>query len=355
MGVFDSRHAKLLAACAAAAMAAVLAPIPAQAQVVCGVSATGAEDQSGAGATATGSNALACGPNATAGGADSTAVGSLSLATGAGASAVGVNSQAVGPNSIAIGTNALSAGESTIAIGANSVAADSIAIGAGALAAGGGTAVGDGSVASFTSGVGGAAFGQGAIADNVNLGTAIGFQSVVTTDNSVALGANSVANRGALSNYRAVGVAGAQNSVGEVSVGSVGAERQITNVAAGSLGTDAVNVNQLVGAVNRLNDDLSRGIAVAIAMEDPDLAGDDNFGVRLNWGNWEGENALGVSAAANFGDAFWEGASFGASAALGFTLDDDDDNGDIFFNNDDDDDEIGARVGVQLTWGGFEK
>ena len=49
-------------------------------------------------------------------------------------------------------------------------------------------------------------------------------------------------------------------------------------------------------------------------------------------------------------------ASFGASAALGFTLDDDDDdNGDIFFNNDDDDDEIGARVGVQLTWGGFEK
>ncbi|MBW0145799.1 YadA-like family protein [Sphingomicrobium clamense] len=64
---------------------------------------------------------------------------------------------------------------------------------------------------------------------------ALGEGTSVTAANSVALGADSVASRGAV----------AGTSVGEVSVGSPGNERQITNVADGTQATDAVNLGQL--------------------------------------------------------------------------------------------------------------
>ena len=76
---------------------------------------------------------------------------------------------------------------------------------------------------------------------------ALGAGSQVTAANSVALGANSTAARGALTGYTAFGLAASQTSTGEISVGAPGAERQITNVAAGSAATDAVNVAQLAG------------------------------------------------------------------------------------------------------------
>jgi autotransporter adhesin len=74
---------------------------------------------------------------------------------------------------------------------------------------------------------------------------ALGTGSSVGVANSVALGADSIAARGAQANYVAFGLAGTQNSAGEVSVGSPGAERQITNVAPGSAPTDAANMAQL--------------------------------------------------------------------------------------------------------------
>src|SRR3546814_1006573 len=57
---------------------------------------------------------------------------------------------------------------------------------------------------------------------------ALGANSIADADNSVALGANSYADR-----------------ANTVSVGSAGNERQITNVAAGTEDTDAVNLAQL--------------------------------------------------------------------------------------------------------------
>jgi len=74
---------------------------------------------------------------------------------------------------------------------------------------------------------------------------ALGTGSSVTAANSVALGADSIAARGAQANYAAPLLVGLQNSAGEVSVGAPGAERQITNVAAGSAPTDAANLAQL--------------------------------------------------------------------------------------------------------------
>ena len=70
---------------------------------------------------------------------------------------------------------------------------------------------------------------------------ALGNGAVTNMPNSVALGAGSVANVGALTNYIAFALAGAQNSAGEVNVGN----RQITGVAPGRDDQDAVNVAQV--------------------------------------------------------------------------------------------------------------
>ncbi len=97
------------------------------------------------------------------------------------------------------------------------------------------------------------AFGSVAFGTRANVGAgatgamALGTDASATGANGVALGAGSLAARGPLANYAAIGVAALQNSAGEVSVGTVGGERQITNVAAGVAATDAVNVGQLAG------------------------------------------------------------------------------------------------------------
>ena len=78
---------------------------------------------------------------------------------------------------------------------------------------------------------------------------AIGTDATATADNSVALGAGSVADRGPVAGYTAPGITGTVDSAGSVSVGAAGAERQITNVAAGTAPTDAANVGQVTGLV----------------------------------------------------------------------------------------------------------
>ena len=88
--------------------------------------------------------------------------------------------------------------------------------------------------------------GDGA-SGTANAQTILGAGATASVANSVALGFDSDASRGAQASYAAYGLAAPQTSVGEVSIGSPGAERQITHVAAGSDDTDAVNVAQLKG------------------------------------------------------------------------------------------------------------
>ncbi|WP_295184629.1 YadA-like family protein [uncultured Brevundimonas sp.] len=92
-------------------------------------------------------------------------------------------------------------------------------------------------------------------------GVAVGPEAQAVADNSIALGAGSVADRAAQTDYAALGVTGLQSSVGSVSFGSAGAERQLTNVAAGTAATDAVNVAQLQGVSDRV--DALAGTAVS--------------------------------------------------------------------------------------------
>lgn len=153
---------------------------------------------------------------------------------GSGSTVNGEGSSASGENSSAIGQ------------GSNSSGGNSSAIGQGSVASGGNSS----------------AVGQGSVASGEN-STAIGQGTSASGSGSVALGQGSVADR--------------DNAV---SVGSAGHERQITNVADGTAPTDAINMRQLDGAMqsvdqrfgetNRMINDVAKnayaGIAAAMAM-----------------------------------------------------------------------------------------
>lgn len=86
---------------------------------------------------------------------------------------------------------------------------------------------------------------------------------------------------------------------------------------------------------NRLNEQAEQA-AISNALEDPDLVGAENFGLRMNWGGIEGENALGLSAAAVLGrNVLGHNDRLAVSGAVGLGLQHD---------------QVGGRVGAQLTW-----
>ncbi|MCD2314553.1 YadA-like family protein [Sphingomonas sp. IC-11] len=115
------------------------------------------------------------------------------------------------------------------------------------------TGLGADGAAAFASDINAIAFGNNARTEAGALGSvALGTNSSVTAANSVALGAGSIAGRGALANYTATGLTGAQNSAGEVSIGAPGAERQLTNVAPGTAPTDAATVGQVDGVASQV-------------------------------------------------------------------------------------------------------
>ncbi len=140
-----------------------------------------------------------------------------------------------GKAAVAIGQNASANNLS----GATPNADGTVAVGDSAKATDGGVAVGGASYAG-------------------SMATAVGAGATATTANSVALGANSVANSTTLGTAGFAPVGGtaisATTAAGEVSIGKAGAERRITNVAAGLNPTDAVNVSQLMSVDAKVND-----------------------------------------------------------------------------------------------------
>lgn len=198
------------------------------------------------------------------------------------------------------------------------------------------SATGDDSMAggagAKASGNNSSAVGTKAIAAGNN-STAMGNGSNAKADNSVALGADSVADR-----------------VNSVSVGAAGHERQITNVAAGTAPTDAVNLGQLnkgvadaTNAANtytnsvynslnknikELDDDLSAGIAGAMAMAalpQPYTAGASMTSGSM--GTYRGESAMALGVSRISDNGRWvtklqattnTQRDFGASVGVGY-------------------------------------
>ena len=57
----------------------------------------------------------------------------------------------------------------------------------------------------------------------------------------------------------------------------------------------ALVVYMFIGWFSTVIDENQSGVALAMAIQNPDLVGSERFGVATNWGNFEGANALGLS------------------------------------------------------------
>jgi autotransporter adhesin len=276
-----------------------------------------------AGRNVTGSNNAAFGADA---GVAVTGDNNIALGTGSGKN---INAS----NTISIGTNALASQDGAIAMGQNATASggDSIAIGTGATATGS-VAVGNNAYA----GNGGAAFGDNAVATGAN-SAAIGPGAVASQDNEVVLGTSS-------HSYQAPGITSSQSKSRQS-----GQLEIVTSDANGNLATDGgqffeqlASLDALDGRLTKLDrrtDENESGVALAMSMENPDLVGNERFGMAANWGTFEGANALGMSLMGVLGhDFIAKGDRAAISGGFG-----------VGFSNDHGDDVFGGRVGLQWT------
>lgn len=156
-------------------------------------------------------------------------LGNSANATAEGGTALGYAASARNINAVALGTASAAAGQNSIAIGNRSMVWNGDFFAPSPILY----------LNSIAIGVGTNTYGS----DSISLGTSalVGRQQAnglwTGVNNSVALGANSWANR--------------ENTV---SVGRAGSERQITHVAAGTQATDAVNKSQLDAVSNGLGE-----------------------------------------------------------------------------------------------------
>ena len=190
-------------------------------------------------------------------------------------------------------------------------------------------------------GVNSTALGTGARANGIDT-VAIGANSSAGFANSAAFGSNATVTRsnqqvfGNTSNtYTAPGItSGASRSA------QSGLLQLPTTDAAGNLASDG-------GATFRAIAKLQAGVAVAMAMESPNLARGQKFGVRMGWGGFassgSGAHAFGISAAGVIADSMFSqhdrltfdgGVGFGYSEFMGYK----------------ESSVVGGRAGMQLTW-----
>ncbi len=348
----------------------------------------------GANATAVGNNANASDPGATATGADADASGELSTATGFAATAsegrstaTGANATASGLRATATGSQATASGELSTATGTRATAVNgrSVAIGADAIAdptlngdpaqdlaratAIGSeaqarnhraTAVGSGAVAggprSTALGTDSIARGSGAVAvgDSAQTGTpgvgarnaiAAGRNTNAQADGSVAIGTDS-GDVGAVATRENQFVLGTANHTytapGITSDASrsfqTGPLEVLTSDANGNLASDG----------GQIFDQLSEhgaGIAIAMAVENPDLVGAETFGLSANVGFYEGNTALGIAAMGVLGYNFMGGGErWAVSGGVGVSLNEEN------FGGHSSDRTVGGRAGLQVSW-----
>ena len=250
-------------------------------------------------------------------GVGSGAVGNGTIALGQQAMALASNAVAVGTNATASDTNATAVGNGTSATAVQSTAVgsgatasqvNSTAVGTGAQAAGtGGTAVGSGaSVAAGTTNS--SAFGAGATA---TLTSQMVFGTGYTTYTAPGMDSD-------LSRSRQMGLLGV-----------------VTSDAFGNLASDN-------GALYKEVARVKSGTAVAMALADPSLKGTEIFWVKINWGGFDGANAVGVSTVGVLANnLFLQGDRLTITGAAGWgeaTI--------SGYNSS----VAGGRAGIQLTW-----
>lgn len=306
---------------------------------------SGADASGGGASTAYGNNAnssggapsgnVAVGNGASSLSTDGTAT--LNVSVGSSANANGDDSSAntsIGGGSNSSGDGSVNAalGTSADASGDNSL---NTALGSNAVATGDGTqnvAVGAGSTAT---GVNSAAFGSGSFASNAN-SAAFGNGATTTRDNQQVFGT-------ATSTHTMSGVASAASAAAQGAPTRIVTSNDAGDLAAqtfAELGIgSAADVSVLQSQVNTLGNrdkELADGIAIALALEQPILVGQQKFALRGGYGNFDGESALGLSATALVSrSTFGPGTSVMLDAGIGYGTNTD---------------TVAGRAGVTIGW-----
>ena len=293
---------------------------------------------SGAGATASGASSVASGAGATASGASSVASGAGAMASEASSAAFGTGATASGASSVASGASATASGASSVASGAGATAsgASSVASGAGAMAS-------EASSAAF--GTGATASGASSVASGASA-TASGASSVASGAGATASGANSAAfGTGAvasLSNQQVFGTANETYAMrGITSQESKRRQSGLlqlpTTDALGNLASDGGATFRAIAA-NRA------GLAISLALEAPDLAAGETFGMRMGVGNFDGKaHAMGFSAIGILGrDLISTGDRLVLNGGIGW--------GNSDFMGYKQKGIVAGRAGLQLSW-----
>ena len=328
----------------------------------------GADASFSVGSTATGAGANAsfsAGSTATGAGANaalsigSTATGAASNASlSVGSTATGAFSDVSGTAfSTANGFGAQVAAGTTggVAMGAFATAEgdNSTAVGAGAFAANSGTAIGQGASAQTfgATAVGQAAFAQGdgtAVGDNSSAernATAVGNGAQANGNGSVAIGRDSTG-AAAVANNQNEFVLGTANHTYTAPGITSGASRAaqsgplevVTTDKNGHLASDG-------GLLYNTLSEFGAGIAIAMSLENPDLVGNERFGIAANLGFFEGNVALGVSMMGVLGHNFTgNGERWALSGAVGVSLDNEEFGGHSAGST------VAGRAGVQVSW-----
>ena len=282
------------------------------------------------------------GYNSLASGYRGTASGAYAAATGAGSSATGTFSKVIGYHATANGYLSYASGRHASAFGAHSYAGpgynnNALGNGSDAFGGNGNTAVGGYAQAIGTNNT---AVGYSSYAISPNA-LAVGANTSATASGSVAIGTNADG-EGAFSDRENEFVLGTGDHTYTARGITSGLSRSrqtgplevVTSDAGGHLATDG-------GEIFKRLDEAESGIALAMSMEDPDLIGNERFGMRANYGNFEGASALSWTFAGVLGrDVLKPGDRTSLGGGFG-----------VGFEEGQGDDVWGGRVGAQWTWG----
>ena len=171
--------------------------------------------------------------------------------------------------------------------------------------------------------------------------TAVGSNSSAGYSNSAAFGNDATTTR---DNQQSFGTAsntytmGGITSVESRTVQNVGPLDVVTTDQAGNLASDG-------GAIFGALSEVQGGVAVAIAMENPDLVGSEKFGISGNVAFWNDNVALGFAAMGVLGrNVMGNGERLAVSGSLGVSVDE------KSYGRRGSESTVGGRAGAQLTW-----
>ncbi len=156
--------------------------------------------------------------------------------------------------------------------------------------------------------------GTNTVSVGVNPTTGAAGSSVQTSTGYVGIGSSGTGNPTGVLVTNGTGTTGTRefvaNSTGYISTGG----NAIHDVATPILGTDAANKAYVDKGVNKAYE----GTAIALAISQPVFLPGQSFAIRAGWGNYESQNAFGVSAAGVIArDVFGYGSTVALDGGVG--------------------------------------